>query len=493
MNRRAKIVATLGPASAGEDVLGRLLESGVDVVRLNMSHGSHRTHRRLIRGVRAQAERLGRLVPVIVDLMGPRYRLGEIPDGPRMLREGDAVCLGTCADASAAASDLPVEDPELLEHLRPGERLLIDNGLVELEVRSREGGTVAARVAHGGPVSTRKGINLPDTDLPFTISEKDRGDIAFALAEGADYLAVSFVGGPEDLEAVRATASELGGVLPLIAKLERAAPMRRLRETVEAADAVMVARGDLGVEVPLSEVPVLQKKIIDAGRRVGKPVIVATQMLESMMTQPRPTRAEASDCANAVFDGADALMLSGETAAGDFPVESVRTMAKIISQAETYRPPSFADLDDRITGIVLPGVSERAHFNPDRDQNLDIPDVVSAAAVYATHQLDVRRIVAFSQGGFTARMIARYRPRTPITVFTREVEVARRVQLIWGAHSLLMDVDVEHHDEVVSLVDRLLQEADLAEPGDRILILMGDPIAERPLTNLMRVHRVRAV
>ena len=485
MDRRAKIVATLGPASASEEVLQRLLASGVDVVRLNMSHGTHEDHRRLIRRLRSQARQQGRFVPVIIDLMGPRYRLGEIVGGPRALEEGTEVRFG------AGGDDLPVEDPDFLNHLRPGERLLIDNGMLELEVLSHQRGVVAARVVHGGLVSTRKGINLPDTDLPFSISDKDRSDIAFALREGADYLGVSFVGGPEDLDAVRRVLVEQGGVLPLVAKLERKAPMLRLAETIEAADAVMVARGDLGVEVPLSDVPVLQKKIINAGRRVGKPVIVATQMLESMMTRPRPTRAEASDCANAVFDGADALMLSGETAAGDFPVESVRTMSEIIRQAETYRPPSFDDLAEP-SGIVLPGVSEQAHFKPRRDQHLDIPDVVSAAAVYATHRLDVSRIVAFSQGGFTARMIARYRPRTPITVFTREVEVARRLQLVWGTRPLLMNLELEHHDEVVSLVDRLLLEADLASPGDTILILMGDPIAEKPLTNLMRVHRVRA-
>ncbi len=486
MDRRAKIVATLGPASSGEDVLARLLAAGVDVVRLNMSHGTRDEHRVVIRRLRALTQASGRFVPVIVDLMGPRFRLAEIAGGPRQLEVGERVRLGR----PGAETDLPVESPEFLSRVRPGERVLIDNGMVEIEVLEAEGDAVSARVVYGGPVSTRKGINLPDTDLPFTISEKDRGDVAFAVAEGADFLAVSFVGGPEDLDAVRAVLAEIGGMLPLVAKLERAAPLSRLEETVEAADAVMVARGDLGVEMPVHDVPVLQKKIIAAGRRVGKPVIVATQMLESMMTQPRPTRAEASDCANAVFDGADALMLSGETAAGAYPVPAVATMAGIIREAEAYRPPSLGDFGDRPPPL-LPGVQEQAYLGLERERHLEIPDVVSAAAVYATHGLDVRRLVAFSQGGFTARMIARYRPRTPITVFTRDVGVARRVQLVWGARPLLMDVEVRHHDEVVSLVDRLLIEADLAQPGDLILILMGVPIGEKPLTNLMRVHRVR--
>ncbi len=487
MDRRAKIVATLGPASSSADVLERLLESGIDVVRLNMSHGNQKDHRSLMRRLRRLARKQDRFVPVIIDLMGPRYRLGEVAKEPRILTAGQEVFLGT----RGREGDLPIGDPELLGHLRAGERMLIDNGLVELEILSCHADGISTKVVHGGPVSTRKGINLPDTDLPFTISEKDRSDIAFALREGADFLAVSFVGGPNDLHAIRAVLRENGGMMPLISKLERAAVLPHLDATVEASDAVMVARGDLGVELPVHDVPVLQKKIIAAGRRVGKPVIVATQMLESMMTQPRPTRAEASDCANAVFDGADALMLSGETAAGAYPVKAVVTMSKIIAEAEAYRPPSLEDFSDRQTAPLLPGVSEQVNINPELDRNLEIPDVVSAAAVYATHRLDVRQIVAFSQGGFTARMIARYRPRTPITVFTRDPAVARRLQLVWGARPLLLEDDLQHHDQVVKLVDRRLIEADLARPGDAIIILMGVPIPDRPLTNLMRAHRVR--
>jgi pyruvate kinase len=270
--------------------------------------------------------------------------------------------------------------------------------------------------------------------------------------------------------------------------------MSGLEAIVESADAVMVARGDLGVEVPLHQVPVFQKRIIETGRRHGKPVIVATQMLESMMEQPRPTRAEASDCANAVFDGADALMLSGETAAGQFPVDSVRTMGRIITEAESFRrtrPRAMSSDLDGGYGPLIPNATEAAQLNPQRDRNLHIPEVVASAAVLTANRLGARQIVAFSQGGFTARMIARYRPRTPILVFTKNREVARRVQLLWGARPLLMEHEVDHHDEVVSVVDGLLIENELAEPGDTIVILMGDPVAERPLTNLMRVHRVR--
>lgn len=492
MIRRAKIVSTIGPATADEASIARLLRAGVDVVRLNLSHGDHDFHRRILRTVRAEAAKQGRFVPVIVDLMGPRYRLAKIADGPRQLLVGQEVSLG--ADTLEGV-DLPFEDVSILEHLKAEERVLIDNGLVELKVVSKAADRVLARVVHGGNVSTRKGINLPDTELPFTISDKDRADIRFAIEEDADYIAVSFVGGPEDLEAVRQVMAEGRGVIPLIAKLERAGVMRRLEKTIQVADAVMVARGDLGVELPLHRVPVMQKKIIGIGRQLGKPVIVATQMLESMMSQPRPTRAEASDVANAVFDGADALMLSGETAAGQFPVEAVETMSQVIREAEGYRRHQVLHPDDRPTKAasqhLLPGQAERVYLNETRDLYLEIPEVMAASAVYAVDRLDAKQIVAFSQGGFTARMIARYRPGTPITVFTRNIDVARRVALVWGTQPVLMDGDVSTHDEVVQVVDRMLVENGLAHPGDTIVILMGDPIRERPLTNLMRAHRVR--
>lgn len=495
MERLAKIVATIGPASDREETFGLLLDAGLDVVRLNLSHGNHENHRRVIQTVRRVARQRGKFVPVIVDLMGPRYRLGTL-EAPITLHEGDPVSLGD----SSVEVDLPVEDSAFLGHLKVGERILIDNGRVEIEIESKEEHRVLARVLHGGPVSTRKGINLPDTDLPFTISDKDRADIAFALEQEADYIAVSFVGDPEDLDAIREVLRQSGGMLPLISKLERKKAMKRLAETVQASDAVMVARGDLGVEVPLHQVPVLQKRIIATGRRFGKPVIVATQMLESMMEQPRPTRAEASDCANAVFDGADALMLSGETAAGAFPIESVQTMARVIVEAEDYlssksvHPRGLqegADLPDRSPSHIVPGALEEPNLKKSSLHHLlEIPDVVCAAAVQAANRLHAVRIVAFSQGGFTARMIARYRPQTPITVFTRERVVARRVQLVWGARPLHIEHEVDHHDEVVSLVDHSLLENGLAQPGDVIVILMGDPIAERPLTNLLRVHRI---
>ena len=484
MERRAKIVATLGPASSSARMISRLLAAGVDVVRLNLSHGDHATHRAAIRAVRAAARDQGRFVPVLADLMGPRYRLGEVPGGTRTLRRGERVRLASAEHEA----DLPVDDPALLAHLRRGERVLIDNGLVELEVEARRGSAVSARVVTGGAVGTRKGINLPDTVLPFSISEKDRADVAFAVAEGADFLAASYVAAPEDLHEIRELASRHGARPPLVAKLERAAAIERLPEIVEAADAVMVARGDLGVEVPLDQVPVLQKRIVAAGRATGTPVVVATQMLESMIERPRPTRAEATDVANAVLEGADALMLSGETAAGLYPVEAVKTMARIIERAEAYRREVPEAV--RLPGAAAPGRTEAGRRGAAGDLRRAIADVVCAAAAQAADRLGVASIVAFSQGGFTARSIARYRPAAPIRVFTTDEPVARQVQLVWGVRPLLIERDVDHLDQVVEVVDRQLRRARLGRAGESIVLLMGDPIRERPLTNLLRVHRL---
>ncbi len=493
MERRAKIMATLGPASAQDGVLRELLRAGVDLVRLNLSHGSHDEHRRTIQLVRRVAREEAVHLPVVLDLMGPRYRLGKLPGERRRLQPGEEVRLGPRAEGV----DLPLDETSILQHLVPGERVLIDGGLVELRVVEHEGDRVKAVVVNGGEVRTRKGLNLPDTSLPFEISAKDRRDCAFAVAEGADYLAASYVGEAAHVEALREVVRGLGGRLPIIAKLERATALDHLDEIVTAADGVMVARGDLGVEVPLYTVPVLQKRILTTGRRAGKPVIVATQMLESMIEEPRPTRAEATDVANAVFDGADALMLSGETALGRYPVETVATMARIICEAEAYarettRPAEpvrlLGDSNLRRTLELEP-----LHDHPGGDPSLDVPDMVAAAAVHAARELEFRCLVAFSQGGFTARLVARYRPAAPIVAFTPDERVARRLQLVWGTRPLLADGEVQHLDGVMQLVDRKLQMAGIARPGDRIIVLMGHPIRERPLTNLMRVHRVRSI
>ncbi|HSM12594.1 MAG TPA: pyruvate kinase [Thermoanaerobaculia bacterium] len=489
MERRAKIVATLGPASDSEEVLVRLLRAGADVFRLNMSHGDHDSHRKLLRMVRRVARELDRQAPVLLDLMGPRFRLGELSE-PRALRKGERVDLG---EASSGAG-LPVDDPDFLRHLRVGERILIADGLVELEVTAKRAGKVSARVRNGGRVSTRKGINLPDSRIPFSISAKDRADIAFAVAEQADFLGGSYIGRARDVVALREAAAAAGDPSPIVAKLERAVAVEHIDEIVRSADAVMVARGDLGVEVPLHQVPVLQKRIIAAGRRIGRPVIVATQMLESMVEQPRPTRAESSDVANAVFDGADALMLSGETAAGRFPVESVKTMARIVVEAESYRDRlALSGTPLREPGELRPespAPADRSRPSEGLDEEVEIADVVAAAAVHAASKLEDSRIVAFSQGGFTAQRLARYRPAVPTLVFTTDPRVARRVQALWGTRPILLEHDVQGREDLIAVVERELLARRLVRPGSCLILLMGYPIARKPLTNLLHIHRV---
>jgi pyruvate kinase len=491
MERRAKIMATLGPVSRDETVLRGLVRAGVDLFRLNLSHGTQEQHRETLRRVRRVANEEGCHLPVVLDLMGPRYRLGQIHDEPRHLKPGQEVVLGL----EGQDVNLPVE-AGIIEHLETGERVLIDSGLIELKVTGKQGSRVQATVVNGGPVKTRKGINLPDSALPFEISEKDRSDIAFAVAEGADYLAASYVGDASHIDAVRNVVTENGGRIPIIAKIERATAIECLDAITEAADGLMVARGDLGVEVPLYRVPVLQKEIVAAGRLTGKPVIVATQMLESMIEQPRPTRAEATDVANAVFDGADVLMLSGETAAGKFPVLVVETMARIIQEAEEYARQSETKHSIEPLGHVH---ARRTYAMETTDPALDseaalqVPDMVSASAVYAAEQLGVTRIVAFSQSGFTARLVARYRPQSPIMAFTQDEGVARQLQLVWGVRPFVAEFQVGSLEDIVTVVERKLLEAQLVKPDDRIIILMGHPVRERPLTNLMRVHRVRSL
>lgn len=490
MSRRAKIVITLGPSSDGPNLLPRLLEAGADVFRLNLSHGSREEHLRRIERVRALASERDRPLPILLDLMGPRFRLGTLPAGTLELRKGQQLSLGE-PDRGA---DLPLDDPTFVRYLEKGERILIDNGLVELKVTARRRHTVEVRVVHGGRVSTRKGINLPDSAIPFSITRKDLADLELAVEAGADYVAASYIGRARDIEVLRQELSRRGAEIPIVAKLERARAVEHIEEIVEAADAVMVARGDLGVEVPLHEVPILQKRIVAAGRRLGKPVIVATQMLESMMEHPRPTRAEVSDVANAIFDGADAVMLSGETAAGKFPVEAVRTMSQVVLEAEDYLKRSFlqGDLprDPQLPAGRFPAPAPRTLHDPALSGAVEIADVVAAAAVHAASKLRASSIVAFSQGGFTARRLARYRPIVPAYVFTTDTAVARRMQLLWGTYPIHLEHEVQHREDLIQVVERELLIRRLVRPGECLILLMGYPIHERPLTNLLRIHRI---
>jgi pyruvate kinase len=476
MDRRTKIMITLGPSSDSEGAIRRLLAAGANAIRLNLSHGTRDQHRQLIRRSRKIAEELGQYVPILLDLMGPRYRLGEVPGEGRQLKSRQQVWLSTDAEKA----DVPVGNPDLLQHLEPGERVLIGDGMIELKILQKKRDRVLARVVAGGRITTRKGINLPDSDLPFEVSEKDRADILMAVEEDVDYLAASYIGRGADVRKIRGHIEAAGGTLPILAKLERARAALHIDEIVEAADAVMVARGDLGVEVPLYRVPVLQKQIIESGRHHGKPVVVATQMLESMMQHPRPTRAEVSDIANTVFDGTDVLLLTGETAAGAHPIRAVRTMVKIIEEAESYA--LAGDPSWRHKMLVA---AESGGFP-------EVADAAARAAVLTAQNLGVRQIVAFSRSGFTAQLVARYRPSVPILVFTLEPTVARQMQLLWGVRPLrIRDRDRPATDDaIVRRVEGLLKSARLARPGERVVLLMGSRVGDRRPTNMMRIHQI---
>lgn len=488
MIRRAKIIATLGPASSDEAALDRLFDAGVDVVRLNLSHGDSQEHRQSVARIRRVATAKGLHVPILLDLMGPRYRLGEMPNGPRLLTKGETVTLAPEATSSA----VPLGDPDLLQHLQPAQRLLIDGGLVELQVTTAAESHAEAIVVIAGPISTRKGINLPDTDLPFEISDKDRSDIALAVEEQADYLAASYVGQAADVTRIREVIHEFGGDLPIMAKLERARGVANLEAIVDAAEAVMVARGDLGVEVPLHRVPILQKQIIDTCLRAGKPVIVATQMLESMTEHHRPTRAETSDVANAVLDGADGMLLSGETAIGQFPSETVETMARIICEAESYSFQPHADGSDMAADAMAERAAHAASLaGAGRPfEGSEIADAIARAAVFTAANLGVRQIVTFTRSGFTARLLSRYRPQAPILAFTPSQEVARRVQILWGTRPFIVHDSAQSRGEIVEMVQQRLLASGLAAPGDKLILLMRDLQGDEPGTNLLRLCEV---
>ena len=474
MIRRTKIFVTLGPSSDDEGTIKSLLKAGADCIRLNLSHGSADNHRQLMSRVREQAQAIDRHIPIMLDLMGPRYRLGVIPEGERLLRRRTKVLLSN----DPKTADVPIGDPDLLQHLREKERVLIDNGSIELTVQACRGEQVTATVVSGGKLTSRKGINLPDSDLPFKVSRKDARDIRFAVQENADYLAASYVGRAADVEAIRKRLRRLGSDIPIVAKLERARAVENIDEIAATADGVMVARGDLGVEVPLHQVPTLQKRIINSCRRYGRPAIVATQMLESMMTSPRPTRAEASDVANSVFDGTDGLLLTGETAAGAYPVKAVRIMEQIVQEAESFAREDPWGIRSKILSEDGPGGFP------------EVADAVARAAVFTTRHLDVRHIVAFSRSGFTARLIARYRPQVPVLALTPSERVARRLQALWGVRPLLIPAHFDTDDEIVQFAEHQLRARRLVRLGDRLIVLKGGPLAGQQQNNMMRVHQV---
>ncbi len=469
--RRTKIVATLGPASSTGETIGALLDAGADVFRLNFSHGDRDGHDACIRLVREAAKEYGRKIPIIGDLQGPKIRTGKIPSGvPIDLKRGQELRL-VAADETAAGV-VAIDYPRLARNVGPGDRILLADGTIELRVTRLEEADVVCEVVTGGKLGERKGVNIPGTtlDLP-SVTEKDKQDLRFALSREIDYIALSFVRSAQDvIEAKRIIELEKGRA-QLIAKIEKPQALDDLDAIIEVSDAVMVARGDLGVELSPWKVPAEQKRIVAEATQRRKPVIIATQMLESMMESPLPTRAEASDVANAVLDGSDAVMLSGETAVGQYPVASVSMMSRIIESAE----PMLV----RQTGLSpSPGEGE------DR-----ISDAVAESAVRISERLGASRIVVYTESGLTARLVSKHRPRCGVVGLSRHESVCRQMGLYWGVDAMRVE-SVRDLDELVSVVDRTLPRWGWAKSGDLVCLTAGTPFQVTGKTDLIKLHTV---
>lgn len=466
--RRAKIVCTLGPAVSAYEQILALVGAGMDVARLNMSHGSHEVHAQSYASVRRAAQETGRAVAILADLQGPKIRLGRFADGPHTLAVGDTITI-TTEDVPGTKELVSTTYEGLPGDVRPGDPLLIDDGKVGLQVTGVDGPRVHAVVTVPGPVSNNKGINLPGVAVSVpAMSDKDADDLRWALAQGVDFVALSFVRSGEDVKDVHAVMDEVGRRVPVIAKVEKPQAVEALESVVAAFDGIMVARGDLGVELPLEEVPLVQKLAVEMCRRNAKPVIVATQVLESMISSPRPTRAEASDCANAVLDGADAIMLSGETSVGEYPLEAVRTMARIIANTEEHGMERMRPL----------GSTPRTQGG-----------AVTWAAREIGEMIGAQHLVTFTVSGDSARRMSRLRSRIPLFAFTPEPAVRSRLALSWGIEAFLVPF-VETTDEMVAQVDEsLLTQGRLAK-GETVVIVAGSPPGTAGSTNAVRVHVV---
>ncbi|MEE6273286.1 pyruvate kinase [Georgenia wangjunii] len=466
--RRAKIVCTLGPATESPDQVQALVDAGMDVARINRSHGDVEAHERVYHNVRAAAQASGRAVAVLVDLQGPKIRLGRFAEGQVELVEGQTFTI-TTEDVPGTAEIASTSHQGLPGDCQPGDRVLIDDGKVAVRVLEVDGPRVVTRVEVAGPVSNHKGINLPGVAVSVpALSEKDKEDLRWALRVGADVIALSFVRSAADIEDVHTIMAEEGRKIPVIAKIEKPQAVDNLVEIVAAFDGIMVARGDLGVELPLEQVPIVQKRAVELARRNAKPVIVATQVLESMITSPRPTRAEVSDCANAILDGADAVMLSGETSVGKFPIECVRTMARIIENTEEQGGERIAPL----------GSSPHTSGG-----------VITRAAADIGETLGVKFLVTFSQSGDSARRMSRLRSSIPLLAFTPLTATRNTLALSWGVQTYEVP-EVQHTDDMVAQVDQLLKSSGLAEDGDRVVLVAGMPPGQTGTTNSIRVHKI---
>lgn len=472
---RTKIVCTLGPATNDETTLRGLMQAGMDVARVNFSHGDHATHARMIEMLRRLATEEGKLCSVMADLQGPKLRIGDIAGGKVRLNDGDEFILTTRhVPGSREAVHLP--HPEIVRDLTIGQRILLDDGQIELKVVGKTGTDLVCQVLIGGTLSPHKGVNLPGAQLRISsLTPKDRKDALFAAEQGVDFIALSFVRRPADVLELHHLLEMHNADLPIVAKIEKPEALVVFDEILEMSDGVMVARGDLGVETPPEEVPFHQKEIIRAANYAGKPVITATQMLQSMIEHPHPTRAEASDVANAILDGTDAVMLSGETAVGTYPIEAVRTMRTIAANAEEHLP------RDRWAHFSSTGVDEGHHIRS--------TEAISQATVDVALAVGAKAIVTSTMSGTTARMVARHRPSMPVIAATPNGQTLRQLALVWGVEPVIVQ-GFEHTDEMIHLTVEAACQAGIVSWGDVIVITAGIPFGGRGKTNFLKVHTV---
>jgi pyruvate kinase len=464
-NRAAKIIATLGPASSSRDQIEALFRAGADVFRLNFSHGTQEDHRVRHELIRSLEQRYGRPIAIMADLQGPKIRIGRLEGGAVELEEGKHFRLDM-EKAPGDARRAPLPHPEIFAAIGPKTELLLDDGKLALRVESSGADFADTVVVTGGHLSERKGVNVPNAVLPLSpLTEKDRSDLAFALDLGVEWVALSFVQRPEDVAEARRL---IAGRAAVMIKLEKPAAIDSLEELIDLSDAIMVARGDLGVELPPEDVPALQKRIITACRLKGKPVVVATQMLESMVHSPAPTRAEASDVATAVYDGADAVMLSAESASGDYPVESVTMMNRIITRTE--RDPLYRKLIEAL--------------HPELEKTA--ADAISAAAAQVAHTVSAAAIITYTTSGSTALRVARQRPEVPILCLTSQIATARRLALGWGVHCVETE-DISSFSEMVGKACGIAHRDEFARPGQRVVVTAGVPFGTPGATNVLRI------
>jgi len=467
-----KIVCTIGPATDAVEMLEKLIQAGMNVARLNFSHGSHEEHGRRIQNIRQAAQNLKTTVAILLDTKGPEIRLGDLAEPRIPLSAGQEVVL-TTRNISGQGAVLPVTYPGLPHDVAPGNTILIDDGLIGLDVKEVRGEDIVCIVKNGGDILPHKGVNVPGVEVNLPgVTEKDVADILFGIAHGLDFIAASFVRKPADVLEIRKILEDNGSDIDIIAKIESRSGVKNIDEILKVSDGIMVARGDLGVEIPTEEVPLVQKMIIDKCNKAGKPVITATQMLDSMMRNPRPTRAEASDVANAIFDGTDAVMLSGETASGKYPVESVQTMARIAAKAETA-----IHYHVRAKGVLtLPTIT----------------DAISHASYSIADDLKAAAIITPTTSGSTAKMVSKYRPKAPIIAATPVPQVKRKLCLVWGVYSVLIP-HTTGTDEIVGEAVAAALSGHLIKCGDLVVITAGVPAGNPGNTNLIKVHIVGQV